>query len=85
MDRFQPEDRYRFSLVDVCMLLHTSFVGTGDLLAPDCEERYRAWLRWRLVAWSPSIFRSEFDEAVRALVVATLSEFDPNIIRGVKG
>lgn len=68
-------DRYDLDILAVCLALHTSHTGSAEPLPGEEEARYVAWLRQRLAEWqTPHPRTQRFDDAVKALVEATLAE-----------
>jgi hypothetical protein len=67
----------KHTLPEICMYMHIALSGAGEPWDP---WEYRAavkYLRLRLLRWSPSVgpLWREFDECVRRLVEATVSEY----------
>lgn len=70
--------RYDLEILPVSLGLHMAHTGSADPLPAEDKARHVAWLRQRLAEWQPSHAKWErFDEAVKAIIMATLDEVDP--------
>ena len=69
------DDGYAHSILSTCEQLHMSRTGAGDTLSDRESLACVEWLRFRLRNWSASgSSTQQYDEAVRLLVCATLSD-----------
>ena len=64
------------NLLQVCLDLHTSNIGSSDPLDEEVEKRYVECLEVALKFWEPTlpVLASFFDDSVKTLVRATLLE-----------
>ncbi len=70
------------SVVPTCMTLHGSNCGSGDPCTIEQEEQAIVFLRHKLDHWYASSESTEvFDEAVRALVIASIAETNARRVR----
>jgi uncharacterized protein YgfB (UPF0149 family) len=68
-------NRYEMSVFLACAELHGHLTGSGPQLDAETMHRLQDWLNERLVYWVQSKPAHEkYDEAVRALIVATIQE-----------
>ena len=72
-------DRYDLEILPICLGLHMAHTGSSDPLPEEDKASHVAWLRQRLAEWQPTAHAQwgRFDEAVKALIMATLDEVDP--------
>lgn len=71
-------DRYSYSVLTVCHMLHGSNCHSGDVLGDKAETELVDWLRRRAMNWSPSnAHLKAYENAVYSLVMATLAETGP--------
>lgn len=69
-----------YFLPELCMRLRVSVSGAGDPWPTKDESACVEYLKSRASRWYPSQARYErFDEAVRALVLATIAEVESAI------
>lgn len=79
--------RYKHSLLDLCGEIHGAFTGSGDGIPDQRAAEIREWLHWRVGSgWESATGVSVwlYDNAVRALCFAALTELDatpPNVVR----
>jgi hypothetical protein len=72
---FTAQDKYRYSVLDTCTLLHGQITGSSAELGWDTFRLYVRWLDWRVGVWSTSILKDHeaYDETVKQLARITLS------------
>ena len=73
------------SIFSVCEDLHGALCGTGEGIQSDIIHRYGQALRRRLDNWQPSLGSwscKQYDDAVKALVVAALVEYESAVSHG---
>ncbi len=68
-------ERYSNDILAVCQRLHMSHTGAGDKFSDEEVARLNRWLVSRLDEWhEPHNNSKDYDDAVRALVLAVLAE-----------
>jgi hypothetical protein len=68
-------NRYEMSVFLACAETHMHLTDSGPHMSDDVMAETTKWLSERLASWVPSKPAAErYDEAVRALIVATLQE-----------
>jgi hypothetical protein len=77
---FCKDDKYMFTIADVCMVLHSSTSEKGDFLDEHVQVALIQWLKFRLEDWDRGLVRdgneTVYDNAWRLLIIATLDEID---------
>lgn len=75
----ERENYFRTGLYALCEKLHMHTTGSGDWVEPSEVGKISTYLTDRLENWKPGRDASApFDDAVRALVMATLAELQVN-------
>lgn len=77
LSRAGNEDWYAYPMEALCAELHQAVTGSGDPLSPKEFATKTSWLRRRLTHWCEGGGLSlAYDNAVKALAIATLDECD---------
>jgi len=66
--------RYEYSVFDLCEQLHMDITGSGTRLTDAVRGKYMAALAIRIGTWITDPKQELYDNAVKALIVATLKE-----------
>lgn len=76
-------EQNRLDLIDICLDLHGDLTGSGPDTYAEWNQgvakraEHLAYLRKRLDEWTPPTCWEAFDNAVKAVVEATLAEREP--------
>jgi hypothetical protein len=67
-------EQYQYAIFEVCEKLHMSKTGSGDRIGDEERGKYVAALSKRICNWRTDVRTETYDNAVKALIIATIKE-----------